>query len=71
MAKVAKMPIDQLISGAVKQYIDYVKTDSDNQTDDRVLTSDTQQNDSSEEEHYKTEDTTLQGTTAPITVLGN
>ncbi|CAF0969180.1 unnamed protein product [Adineta ricciae] len=60
VAKVPKMPIDQLISGAVKQYIDYVKTDSDNQTDDRALTSDTQQNDSSEEERYKTEDTTLQ-----------
>ncbi|UJR37722.1 hypothetical protein I4U23_030417 [Adineta vaga] len=58
VAKVPKVPIDQLLSGAVKQYIDYVKTDSENQTEDQLLTGVSEQNFSSEDEKYKTEDTT-------------
>ncbi|CAF3532328.1 unnamed protein product [Rotaria sp. Silwood1] len=62
IAKVPKVPIDQLISGAVKQYIDYVKNDTDVQSDQQLLpllTGTSEQNSSSDEDKYKTIDTTL------------
>ncbi len=65
--KVQKIPIDQLISGAVKQYIDYVKIDNNNtnnQTEEKLLPllpGTSEENSSSEEEKYKTIDTNLNG----------
>jgi len=64
IAKVPKIPVDQLISGAVKQYIDYVKNDSTNQTEEKLLpllTGTSEQSSSSDEDKYKTIDTTLNG----------
>ncbi|CAF0756691.1 unnamed protein product [Adineta steineri] len=59
VAKVPKIPIDQLLSGAVKQYIDYVKTDTDVTTNERALTGISEQNFSSDEDKFKTNDSTL------------
>lgn len=57
MMKVPKVPVEQLITGAVKQYIDYVKSDSNNETDEQllpILTNASEQNSSSDGEKYKT-----------------
>ncbi|CAF4336211.1 unnamed protein product, partial [Adineta steineri] len=59
VAKVPKIPIDQLLSGAVKQYIDYVKADTDVTTNERALTGISEQNFSSDEDKFKTNDSTL------------
>lgn len=61
VAKVPKIPVDQLITGAVKQYIDYVKTDADVQGERRLLSGISEQNSSPNEEQYKPIDTTLNG----------
>ena len=56
ITKVRKVPVDQLISGAVKQYIDYVKSDSNNDTDQQLLpmlNNASEQNSSSDGEKYK------------------
>jgi len=57
IAKVPKIPVDQLISGAVKQYIDYIKSDSNNESDGQllpILNSASEQNSTSDEEKCKT-----------------
>ncbi|CAF1027217.1 unnamed protein product [Rotaria sordida] len=62
ITKVPKIPVDQLLSGAVKQYIDYIKNDTDIQSNQQLLpllTGTSEQNSSSEEDKYKTIDTTL------------
>ena len=58
------MPVDQIISGAVKQYIDYIKTDADVQSEEQLLPlvpSTSEQSSSSDENKYKTNDTALNG----------
>jgi hypothetical protein len=59
LTKVPKIPVDQLISGAVKQYIDYVKNDVDTESEGHLLpllTGTSEQNSSSDDEKYKTND---------------
>jgi hypothetical protein len=60
VTKVPKIPVDQIISGAVKQYIDYVKTDNKDQIDEQLLPllNDTSEQDSSSGgDKYKTNET--------------
>jgi len=59
VTKVPKIPVDQIISGAVKQYIDYVKNDNKDQTDEPLLNDTSEQNSSSGED--KNETTTING----------
>lgn len=61
IAKVPKIPVDQLISGAVKQYIDYVKTDKSEEQLLPLLPGTSEENSSSDEEKYKTPDTPSNG----------
>ena len=60
--KVPKIPVDQLISGAVREYIDYVKTDSNDSPPDEqllpLMNETSEQNSSSDEEKFQTNETT-------------
>lgn len=74
VAKVPKIPIDQLISGAVREYIEYVKTDSNpNPPDEQLLplmNETSEQNSSSDEEKFRTnETTTLNGSVRFASVI--
>ncbi|CAF3346817.1 unnamed protein product [Rotaria socialis] len=60
IAKIPKVPIDQIISGAVKQYIDYVKNDEDAQSEGQLfplLNGISEQNSSSDEDKFRPIDT--------------
>ena len=63
LTKVPKIPVDQLISGAVKQYLEYVKEDSDEQSQRGLFTSSSDRNSSTDGERYNTIDSTLNDTT--------
>lgn len=63
LTKVPKIPVDQLISGAVKQYLDYVKDDTDEQSQRGLFTSSSDRNSSTDGERYNTIDSTLNDTT--------
>lgn len=57
ITKVPKIPVDQLISGAVKQYIDYIKTDGNNLPNGQllpILNSASEQNSTSDEDINRT-----------------
>ena len=62
LTKVPKIPVEQLISGAVKQYIDYVKDDSDEASQRGLFTSSSDRNSSLGGERYNTIDSTLNDT---------
>lgn len=63
LTKVPKIPVDQLLSGAVKQYIDYVKDESNEPSQEGLFTSTSDRNSSTDDEQYITIDTTFNETT--------
>ena len=61
MAKVPRIPVDKIISGAVKQYIDYVAADPSEQSADPRSTSASDSHSTGDEDRWKTVESAFVG----------